>query len=280
MIKTTGQEKLLEQLNKYTLATLPKTLLFLGDKGCGKHTFIRNLCERLSLDKVHVNLNTKGSKDKSLKDTIRKQIQEFILSTTYKAYVIDLAELENKDPSYQEIFLKFIEEPGEFAYIMLIADSEMGILPTILNRCVKCKFAPYTKDELLQATGRTINNDVILEICKTPGQLEEIDTLTFDSLLDLCNKIIQSVKVASYANTMSLTTKIDTKDDYKKFDFDTFFNTLEYAAFEDFKKTSSETSFKVYLITNQFKQARINKTIIKSNFLANFFTQLWEGVRV
>ena len=65
-----------------------------------------------------------------------------------------------------------------------------------------------------------------------------------------------------------------------KFDFDTFFNTLEYVAFEDFKKTSNETSFKVYIITNQFKQARINKSIIKDNFLANFFTQLWEGVRV
>lgn len=275
MIKTTGQEKLLEQLNKYTLATLPKTLLFLGDKGCGKHTFIRNLCERLSLDTVIFKTNISDG----LKEELRNQVQEATLKTTYCAYIIDLSELSSKDPMYQEILLKFLEEPSETVYIMLIADSEMGIRPTILNRCVKCKFAPYTKEELLQATGRTINNDVILEICKTPGQLEEIDTLTFDSLLDLCNKIVQSIKVASYANTMSLTTKIDTKDDYKKFDFDTFFNTLEYAAFEDFKKTSSETSFKVYLITNQFRQARINKTIIKSNFLANFFTQLWEGVR-
>ena len=33
-----GQRKLLEKLNKYTRETLPKTLLFLGDEGCGKHT--------------------------------------------------------------------------------------------------------------------------------------------------------------------------------------------------------------------------------------------------
>ena len=266
MIKTTGQEKLLEQLNKYTLATLPKTLLFLGDKGCGKRTFIRNLCERLSLDTVNI-----------LAKITPEQLIDYSQKTVPTAYIIDLTEFTEKQ---QNQFLKFIEEPSETVYVMLIANSEIGILPTILNRCVKCKFVPYSKEELLQATGRTISNDTILEVCKTPGQLEAIDTMTFDSLLELCNKIVQSIKVASYANAMSLITKIDTKDDYKKFDFDTFFNTLEYTAFEDFKRTSNETSFKVYIITNQFKQARINKSIIKDNFLANFFTQLWEGVRV
>ena len=99
MIKTTGQEKLLEQLNKYTLATLPKTLLFLGDKGCGKHTFINNLCERLSLDK-HI-ITTKITPE---------QLIEFSQRPVPTAYIIDLTDFTEKQ---QNQFLKFIENVNE-----------------------------------------------------------------------------------------------------------------------------------------------------------------------
>ena len=42
------------------------------------------------------------------------------------------------------------------------------------------------------------------------------------------------------------------------------------------KNTGSEDSFKVYQITNRFKQARINKAIVKDAFILNFLTQLWK----
>ena len=50
-----GQRKLLEKLNKYTRETLPKTLLFLGDEGGGKHTVIKMLAEKCALDVIEIN---------------------------------------------------------------------------------------------------------------------------------------------------------------------------------------------------------------------------------
>jgi hypothetical protein len=95
-------------------------------------------------------------------------------------------------------------------------------------------------------------------------------------LYDLCVKLVTKIGAASYANTMSIYAKINCKEDYSKFDFNLFFNTLEYAAFTDFKNTGSEDSFKVYQITNRFKQARVNKAIVKDAFVLNFLTQLWK----
>lgn len=262
-MKIVGQTKLLEKLNNYTLITLPKTLLFLGEDGCGKHTMINYITEKIGLDLVE------------LTDKITaEQLTEFTYKTTPTAYLINLT---NFDEKKQNQFLKFIEEPGEYIFIMLIANSEMGILPTILNRCVKYKLEPYSKEELQEISGSAFDNEWVYKICKTPGQITALNLQTFTDMCQLCNTIITKIKTASYANTLTIATKINYKEDYNKFDFDLFFNALEFIAFETFKETNNEDSFKVYQITNQFKQARLNKAISKETFVLNFLTQLWEA---
>ena len=257
-----GQRKLLEKLNKYTRETLPKTLLFLGDEGCGKHTVIKMLAEKCALDVIEINEKVDA-----------EQLIDFAQKTVPTAYIINLAAFTEKQ---QNQFLKFIEEPTESVFVMLIANSEIGILPTILNRCVKLRFEQYSKEELQAIANTNITNDFVFEICKTPGMLTGLDTKTFNDLYDLCVKLVTKIRAASYANTMSIYAKINCKEDYSKFDFNLFFNTLEYVAFTDFKNTGNEDSFKVYQITNRFKQARINKAIVKDAFVLNFLTQLWK----
>ena len=52
-----GQEKLLSILDTYTLETLPKTLLFIGEEGSGRKTIITRLANRLCLPVVMVDDN-------------------------------------------------------------------------------------------------------------------------------------------------------------------------------------------------------------------------------
>lgn len=257
-----GQRKLQEKLNKYTRETLPKTLLFLGDEGCGKHTLIKMLAEKCTLDVIEISEKFDA-----------EQLIDFTQKTVPTAYIINLTGFTEKQ---QNQFLKFIEEPSESVFVMLMANSEIGILPTILNRCVKLRFEQYSREELQAIANTNITNDLVFEVCKTPGMLTGLDTKTFNDLYELCVKLVTKIRVASYANTMSIFTKINCKDEYSKFDFNLFFNTLEYVAFTDFKNTLNEDSFKVYQITNRFKQARINKTIAKESFILNFLTQLWK----
>ncbi|MBO5423993.1 MAG: AAA family ATPase [Lachnospiraceae bacterium] len=261
-MKIIGQTRLLEKLNKYTLTTLPKTLLFIGEEGCGKHTMIKQLAQNLQLDTVEIT-------DK----ITAEDLIEFSQKTVPTVYIIDLTAFTEKQ---QNQFLKFIEEPSESVFTILIASSEIGILPTILNRCVKLRFDPYTKEELQEIANRVIDSELVFEICKTPGQIVNLSLDSFNEMYALCEKLVLKTRVANYPNLMKVAVKINYKEDFNKFDFNLFFNTLEYVAFSIFKNTNNEDAFKTYCLTNQFKQARINKSIAKEAFMLNFLTQLWK----
>ena len=152
-----GQEKLVKILDGYTLHTVPKTMLFLGPSGCGKSWIAARFAESLKLPVVNIDSTITPEK-----------LIEYYQSPIEKMYIIDLKGIDEKQ---QNKFLKFIEEPSATMYIILTAESEIGILPTILNRCMKYHFEEYTVDQLKQfdwamtsnATGRRNNFEKFFE---------------------------------------------------------------------------------------------------------------------
>ena len=153
-----GQEKLVKALEGYTLETAPKTILFLGQSGCGKSWIANAFAKQLDLEVVVVQ-----------PDSTAEKLIEYYQCPINKMYLIDLKDIVEKD---QNKFLKFIEEPSKTMNIILMAESTVGILPTILNRCVKYVFEPYTPEQLKQFDWAVnCSEEVAYEICKTPGQL-------------------------------------------------------------------------------------------------------------
>ena len=49
-----GQEKLLAKLKSYSIATLPHSMLFIGNKGCGKHTLVKELEKYFKLKSIDI----------------------------------------------------------------------------------------------------------------------------------------------------------------------------------------------------------------------------------
>ena len=49
-----NQRKLNAILENLTMSTLPRSLILLGDRGCGKHTLVKELSEKLSLEVVDI----------------------------------------------------------------------------------------------------------------------------------------------------------------------------------------------------------------------------------
>ena len=72
-------------------------------------------------------------------DEIREQIINDVdikpYCSPYKIYIVANAELMN--PQAQNALLKTIEEPPEYAVIMLLTSNIDGVLPTIRSRCVR-----------------------------------------------------------------------------------------------------------------------------------------------
>ena len=261
-----GQEKLVKALEGYTLETAPKTILFLGQSGCGKSWIANAFAKQLDLEVVVVT-----------PDSTAEKLIEYYQCPINKMYLIDLKDIVEKD---QNKFLKFIEEPSKTMNIILMAESTVGILPTILNRCVKYVFEPYTPEQLKQFDWAVnCSEEIAYEICKTPGQLLELSADNLDQALGLCRAIVSSVDKANYANTLSIITKINLKDDAKKIDFKLFFDLMTYVAFDDYKKNNNELSFKIYLYTIRQQAKALNINVAKEAFLLNYLDNIWRLAR-
>ena len=264
MTKIIGQPKLTSTINSFTKQTLPKALMFVGTSGCGKHTFAKHIAETFELAFIEIDETITAA-----------ELESFLLSTIDTLYLIDLNKFSEKQ---QNQFLKFIEEPTKSVYVVLITNSEVNVLPTVLNRCTKYSFEPYTKKQLEQITNSKIN-ELAFQIFKTPGKLLNLTDSSLNDLLALGEKVINKISNATYANTLVLATKINYKDFYNKIDFDLFFDVVEYLAFEDFKNTCNRQSLTVFNITSQFKQYATQQNLIKETLMLNYLTTLWEALQ-
>ena len=264
MTKVIGQTKLMSIIDSYTIQTLPKTLMFLGQAGCGKRTISKYISEKFSLSYVEI--------EESVSSV---DIENFLYSTINTLYVIDLTKFSEKQ---QNQFLKFVEEPSKSVYIILTACSESGVLNTILNRCIKHTFEPYTKQEVEQITGAAVNERAFT-IFKTPGKLLNITDSCFNNIIGLADSLVKHIHSANYPNALVISTKINYKDLYNKVDFNLFFDAVEYLALEDFKVNGTQRSFIIFKITNQFKQYATQSNLIKETLMLNYLTTLWEAVQ-
>lgn len=66
--------------------------------------------------------------------------QKAVSAAGKKVYVID--HFENTSISAMNSMLKFLEEPSDNVYAIIIADNVERILPTIVSRCVQLRFQP------------------------------------------------------------------------------------------------------------------------------------------
>lgn len=84
-------------------------------------------------------------------DDIRTQVNNDVAikpySSPYKVYIIN--EAEKMTPQAQNAILKTLEEPPEYAVILLLVSNVNTLLPTILSRCVVLNMKPV-RDELVK----------------------------------------------------------------------------------------------------------------------------------
>lgn len=85
-------------------------------------------------------------------DEIRSQIVNDIdvkpYSSRYKIYVVPDAQMMN--PQAQNALLKTLEEPPEYAIVMLLTDNVDRFLPTILSRCIVLNFKPVQPMDVIE----------------------------------------------------------------------------------------------------------------------------------
>lgn len=262
-----GQERLKQEFANFTLSTLPKTMLFMGQEGCGKHLFIKELADKLNLMIREIEV-TPDLDDK---------LNEYQANPVNTVYIINMSKISQAN---QNRFLKFIEEPGKNAWIAIFVETLSLAIDTVVNRCQKYSFDNYTKDELKKITN-TDYEDFIYDICKTPGELMKVNLDNLKACQELCSTMVKKLNKASYQNTMSIITKLNFKDEYDKIDPTVFLNILKKTAFEEYEKTDSKLADTIYqcisiaLTAAGFAYGTLNKKW----YITSVLSKLWEATR-
>lgn len=256
-----GQQKLISILNKYEVATLPKTLLFVGPQGCGKQHVAQYLATKLGLPIKALD-----------KDVSAEDLTEYSFSTNKTIYLVNLDEFTEKQ---QNVLLKFIEEPSDTVFVILTTSAPARVLDTIQNRCIRHNFENYSADELTQILNKTVDPKM-LDIFKTPGKLKMLTERSFVDTLSLANLIVTGARPANYAQFLSIITQVNFKDLYDKVDLHLLLDAVEYVAFVEFVQSNSEQSKRILEITSTFKQHVTQNTLIKEVLMVNYLLQVWE----
>lgn len=233
-----GQEKLCSLIANSTLDDFPRSLMLVGPRGGGKHLICEYISERFRLTAVDLT----DQLDQETLDELYNRVEPYL-------YIIRVNEISVKD---ENTILKFLEEPLKNSFIVLIAETDTSVLQTILNRCQIWHLQNYRRDFLAMFLNGA--SDYILEIAQTPGQVMELCEVDFSSMVDLADKIISKISVASIVNTLTLSGKLGFKNEPDKPDVKLFVSVL-LSRFADCCKRYPDNKFVAgYYLTNQLQR--------------------------
>ena len=167
----------IQQLLSHSVNTsnLLHSYLFVGIEGIGKCLFAQEFA-KLILNSTqdifqHPDFMLVEPEDgKSIKIEQIRYLQEKIaekpIMSNKKVYIINHS--DSMTTEAQNCLLKTLEEPPEYAIMILVLTNENKLLTTIKSRCTKIAFQPLTQEEVVQyfsSNHLEVPNETMLKIC-------------------------------------------------------------------------------------------------------------------
>lgn len=257
-----GQPRLISLINSLTLQDFPHTLLLLGERGCGKHLLCSYIANKFGLEMSE--LDNKITVD---------DVENILQNSTPTLYFVDL---EGTLPKVQNTLLKILEEPPENALFVCINTGTFNILPTLLNRCCRWLFEPYSKEILLKfIKEENSKTDLLLEIAHTPGQVIAYQEYPLLDELQLATNIIDKIGIASYSSVLNIAEKISFKEGDGKFELHSFLAILNKCFLDKIREDSSPKYLDAFKLLANLPE-RLNFSIVKQRAFEEFLFNLKE----
>lgn len=200
--------------------TISHSYMFVGIQGIGKKIIAKEFAKNilcLNQDnnknctcKSCIELETNNNPDFSIIEPdgnsikieqireLQKRMQEKPIISNNKVYIIDDADMMTTEA--QNCLLKTLEEPPEYATIILIGSNENLFLPTIKSRCMILHFEP-------------ISNENIKKYLQNELALSNIDDEMLDIFQGSIGKAIElKDKKEEYEKIIAFVENLDKKD--------------------------------------------------------------------
>lgn len=162
-------------IHSVSTSNILHSYMFVGIDGIGKCLFAKEFAREILASTVELDNNPDfmlidAEDGKSIKIEQVRYMQEKIaekpITANKKVYIINNSDTMTKEA--QNCLLKTLEEPPEYAVIILILANENNMLNTIKSRCTKIMFNPLSKEEILyyfNSNGLDMPNERTLKLC-------------------------------------------------------------------------------------------------------------------
>ena len=287
-----GNDDIKELLNK-SLETknLVHSYMFIGPDGIGKSLFAKELAKMIlcESDKKacgncsscikfdsgnHPDFMIVDSEDsKSIKigqiRLMQENIAEKPIVSSNKVFVINNSDLMTTEA--QNCLLKTLEEPPEYATMILIASNESKLLNTIKSRCTKISFKKLTDDNL-KSYAETHSLSINLNLLPVyDGSIAKLIALSNESdLYDSLDNIINSFESKNIIDIWN-----DSEILYKS--KDNISNILDYFNIVFLNKLRKTDDYK-YINAVKFVETTKKRLSSNANYdmcIDNLLLQLW-----
>lgn len=242
---------------------IPKVIIINAPKGYGKKEFVKWLS-----NESNIPYKLYGNKI----DEVRKAIEQSQNEFTNQFYVFEGLEQNNgtQNKNAQNAILKFLEEPPQNAFIILLCNDYKYLLTTLQNRGIRVDFDGYSKEELKLFN----DNEIALNIYKSPLDLINTKNINLNELLEVTNKIIDKLDLAGVCNALNLNSYIKYKDSEGKYnkeegyDLDLFVKALRYSFVQKYKNNKDDKiRIKFNILQTSINHIKVNHKYFMDNFI-------------
>ena len=289
-----GNDKIKNELiNSVKLNKYSHSYLFIGTSGIGKRLIAREfakmiLCESeekycgkckscLEFDSnnnpdfTEIIPDGNNVKIEQIREMQRKIVEQPIISTK-KVYIIDDADTMTREA--QNCLLKTLEEPPEFANIILIGSNEASFLSTIKSRCTIIKFNPIPDEQIKKYIKEKydlpeISESIILAASGSIGRTEILKDKQelFSSIDNVINNIEKMDLIDTLKNSDIIYKSQEDKQDI-----------LEYINIILFKKAKQNQKYLncINIVEDTKKRLKANSNYNMT--IDNMIMTIWEEI--
>lgn len=220
-----------------------KAILCTGEqKPCNKCKSCESIENQNNPDLVIIDEQTNSIKTEQIKE-LTSDVLEKPIKGNKKIYIINNS--ENMTKEAQNALLKTLEEPPEYAVIILVTSNENMLLNTIKSRCIKILFNSLSDDEILEYFEGN-HEDINKQMVNTfGGSIEK--AINLKDKIEIYEKIKNIFENIEQLNELEI---LRLKDDVLN-DKDEIFSILDYI----------NTCFYNRMINNISKAKQYNKCI-------------------